>query len=100
MKSIDISRKRNFLWSVLLTAVALAGGSLIFSGRLAVPPISYIPPGETAIQLLAPLSGIVSWAAAKWTFLPKFVMPLLALAALALTRRLFKTSGNFLFIVA
>jgi len=100
MKSIDISGKRNLLWSVLLTAVAIAGGSLIFSGRLAVPPISYIPPEETAVQLLAPFSGVVAWAAAKWAFLPKIVMPLLAIAALVVTRRLFKTSGNFLFIVA
>lgn len=100
MKRIDISGKRNVVWMILLTAVAVAGGSLIFSGRLAVSPFSYIPPKETAIQLLAPLSGVVGWAAAKWAFLPKIVMPLLALAALAVTRRLFKTSGNFLFIVA
>ncbi len=73
---------------------------MIFSGRLAVSPVSYLPPRETALQLLAPLSGVVAWAAAKWAFLPKIVMPLLALAAFGVTRRLFKTSGNFLFIIA
>ncbi len=65
-----------------------------------MPPSEYIPMDQTGLGLLAPLSPLVAWAASKWSFLPRIFMPLLALIALGVTRRLFKTNGNFLFAVA
>jgi len=100
MKSYSVSGSRLYVWPAILAVIAVAGIFLLLSGTFSLPPSEYIPLEQTGLELLAPLSPLVAWAASTWSFLPRIFMPLLALVALGVTRRLFKTSGNFLFAVA